>query len=234
MNASGNEQFVYSGRDNLVAMRAAVNYNRHLMDLVERNAPVGASKWLDFGAGEGQFAQPFMKAGRPVLAVEVDRELVSALRAKGVETCEDLSLVPDGSIDYIYSLNVLEHIEHDVEILAALRKKLRPGGRIFIYVPAFQSLYSEMDRLVGHHRRYTRRSLERAAMAAGLKPLRSRYVDCVGFVAAGVYKLLPGTGGTITTDAVAAYDRLAFPVSARLDAAFGALAGKNVCLLATV
>lgn len=226
-------RLVYSGRDNLVAMRAAVSYNRHLMKLVSQNAPEGAGLWLDFGAGEGQFARAFMQAGRSVLAVEVDRELVQALRDKGVDTREDIALVPDASVDYIYSLNVLEHIDRDVEMMATLRRKLKPGGLMFIYVPAFQCLYSSMDRVVGHCRRYTRHSLEAKATAAGLRPLRSRYVDCIGFAAAGVYKVLPRAGGTITPASVAAYDRFAFPVSARMDAALGSVVGKNVYLLAS-
>lgn len=230
---SATDQFIYSGRDNLIAMRAAVNYNQHLLALVTKNAPAGAVRWLDFGAGEGQFAHPLVQAGHSVVAVEVDRHLVQALRAKGVDTCEDIALIPDASIDYIYSLNVLEHIEGDVEILAALRRKVKPGGLMFIYVPAFQCLYSEMDQLVGHYRRYTRQSLEAAATAAGLRPVRSRYVDSVGFAAAGVYKLLPNAGGVITPAAVAAYDRHAFPLSARLDSALGAVVGKNVYLLAS-
>lgn len=62
----------------------------------------------------------------------------------------------DRTADLIYSYNVLEHIKDDVLILKILKEKLNPGGVLLLYLPAFQCLYSSMDKKVGHYRRYTR------------------------------------------------------------------------------
>lgn len=66
-----------------------------------------------------------------------------------------------GPFDVIALLDVLEHIEGDVAALRALAAKLKPGGFLVLTVPAFQFLWSEHDEFHHHHRRYSRRQLER-------------------------------------------------------------------------
>jgi hypothetical protein len=53
---------------------------------------------------------------------------------------------PSSGIDYIYSVNVLEHIHDDNATIAALRARLKISGRLLIYVLAFPLLYTSMDR----------------------------------------------------------------------------------------
>jgi SAM-dependent methyltransferase len=225
--------FVYTGRDNLVAMRAAVRYNAHIASLVEAHAP-SSGCWLDFGAGEGQFSRLFHERGRLLLAVEADEALARINESAGVATKCSLEAVAEGSVDYVYSLNVLEHIEQDAAVLGELRRKLRPGGRIFIYVPAFQILYSSMDRLVGHHRRYSRQGLCDVLTSAGFVVRSSRYVDSLGFLASLVYKALPDRGGVVTAAQVANYDRWILPASLWLDKFLGRWLGKNLFAVAAV
>ena len=50
-------------------------------------------------------------------------------------------------------MNVLEHIHNDTATIAALRARLKIGGRLLIYVPAFPLLYTSVDRKVRHVRR---------------------------------------------------------------------------------
>src|SRR5688572_26244521 len=151
----------YSGVDNLEIMQEAQNYNRYLLNLVRRHAPDGA-RTLDFGAGNGQFAIPVAALGYAVMAVEPDRALRDSLNGRGIRTvagCEDLA---DESLDYVYTLNVLEHIGDDVGALRLVRTKLVTGGRLLAYVPAFPVLYSSMDHKVGHVRRSHQETLTAA------------------------------------------------------------------------
>ena len=67
--------------------------------------------------------------------LEMDPTLRSNLENSGVTCCSVEDIEPE-SIDYIYSINVLEHIPDDSVILATLYSKLRKGGRVLIYVPA--------------------------------------------------------------------------------------------------
>jgi SAM-dependent methyltransferase len=64
-----------------------------------------------------------------------------------------------GAYDSVVCLNVLEHIEDDLGALERMARALRPGGRLIILVPQYPFLMSEMDRLLGHFRRYTRAGL---------------------------------------------------------------------------
>lgn len=226
-----NTAFVYTGRDNLVAMRQAVRYNAYIASLVEAHAPT-SGRWLDFGAGEGQFSRLFHQRGHDLLAVEADDALARINESAGVPTQRILEAVVDASVDYVYSINVLEHVKHDEAILRTLRCKLKPGGRLFVYVPAFQLLYSSMDRLVGHQRRYSRRGLRDVLTAAGFVVRSLRYVDSLGFLASLAYKALPDRGGAITPQQVANYDKWVLPASLILDRAIAHSIGKNLVAVA--
>lgn len=111
------------------------------------------------------------------------------LKKKDLSVVRTLNDIPDNSVDYIYSFNVLEHIADDLAILQQLYKKLRYGGRLLIYVPAFQLLYSSMDRKIVHFRRYTQRELKDKLIKAGFNVYRAGYVDSLGFLATLLFKL---------------------------------------------
>jgi SAM-dependent methyltransferase len=64
-----------------------------------------------------------------------------------------------GRYDAVILFDVLEHIESSRPFLEAVLAHLRPGGWLFINVPALQSLYSAYDAVLGHYRRYNRHSL---------------------------------------------------------------------------
>ena len=109
------EQQPYSGVENLEVMSEARNYNDYLLRTVRSHARPG-DRILDFGAGGGQFAVPLSNAGLDVTALEPDGALRNRIAARGVATVANLDAIQDESLDYIYTLNVLEHIEdHDRE-----------------------------------------------------------------------------------------------------------------------
>lgn len=66
-------------------------------------------------------------------------------------------------------MDVLEHMEYDVEYLNMIRGKLRQEGRLFITVPAFQSLYSLHDKELHHYRRYQFKELSQKLDQAGFE-----------------------------------------------------------------
>lgn len=221
----------YTGIENLEVMAEAHNYNVYLRDLILNNVPPGQSV-LDFGAGAGTFAIPVQAAGRKVTCLEPDSLLQQHLRSKGLDVVANAAVLPETSFECIYSLNVLEHIEDDGAALRGLLSSLRPGGRLILYVPAFQLLYSSMDRKVGHFRRYRRRPLMRLVEDCGFSLGQANYVDSIGFLAALLYRLVDNGSGSINRRALAAYDRFVFPLSRLLDRATGKLFGKNVALIA--
>src|SRR5205085_2252032 len=58
--------------------------------------------------------------------------------------------------DSILCLNVLEHVQDDLQAMKNLIEKVRPGGTLVALVPAYPGLFNGIDRAVGHHRRYRR------------------------------------------------------------------------------
>jgi len=225
------EQEAYSGVENLEAMSEAENYNRFLLETVRRYAPAHG-RILDFGAGSGQFAVPLSKLGLDVTALEPDAFLRNKIAEQGVRAMAAPEELPDSAFDYIYTLNVLEHIEDDVGALKALRSKLRSGGRLLVYVPAFPVLYTSMDAKVGHVRRYTRRTLMAAVTGAGFSIKETRHVDSLGFFASLMFKAVGSKDGTINVRALRLYDRIAFPASRLIDAVTHGWLGKNLLLVA--
>jgi SAM-dependent methyltransferase len=221
----------YTGISNLEVMREAENYNRFLIDLVLSEARVGDAI-VDFGAGAGTFALPVAASGKQVTCVEPDATLSQHLSDQGLTVLPDLDRVGDQSVDYIYSLNVLEHIADDAAITRLWYRKLRPGGKLLVYVPAFDVLFSSMDRKVGHHRRYRMHGLRDMLVKAGFDIVGGRYVDSLGFVATLVFKAVDRGCGDLNVRAVTLYDRGVFPLSRILDRLTGTIGGKNVYLVA--
>ena len=110
--------------------------------------------------------------------MEPDPHLRARIHELGVPTHTGLADIADASVDALYSINVLEHIENDLAALREMRRVLRPDGGLLLYVPAFPLLYSTNDRRVGHVRRYRVGPLALLARrdslpAAAATPIRS-------------------------------------------------------------
>jgi SAM-dependent methyltransferase len=218
----------YQGVPNLEAMEVARRYNDFLtstvLSRVDASRPV-----LDFGAGTGTHARQLRERGLDVRCVEPDPQLRGVLERDGFLVVADVRDLERASFASIYSLNVLEHIEDDEEALRQLFAVTDAGGRLILYVPAFQILFSAMDRKVGHQRRYRMRLLSDHVRAAGFRVISCRYVDSVGFFAALAYRLL-ARNGELSPTSVARYDKWLFPASRALDRVTGRWIRKNLLL----
>lgn len=221
----------YSGTDNLEVMADAINYNRFLISLVLSHAKMG-DKILDVGAGIGTFSRELVNLGYQVQCIEPDQNQAAIIAAAGLSVSTTIDGIADGSIDYLYTLNVLEHIGDDVGELEMWRKKLKPGGRILIYVPAFQVLFSSMDKKVGHLRRYTKRDLVAKLNCSKYEVVTTRYADSLGFFASLLFRILGNSSGDINRRTLITYDRVVFPLSHLCDRVLGSFCGKNIFAVA--
>ncbi len=134
---------------------------RHWMD---RTCGIHAkSTLLDCGAGSGAFAEE-MQAVMDVKAMDDHEESLEILKQRLSQAgviCGSCTEIPLGNatVDIVTALDVLEHIPEDHLAAAEMVRILRPGGWIFITVPALMCLWSDWDVSLHHQRRYDRKAL---------------------------------------------------------------------------
>jgi SAM-dependent methyltransferase len=114
-----------------------------------------------------------LQAGIACALVEPGLDGALAARARGIDPVicarlEDIGFAPE-SIDAAGLFDVLEHIENEASALHQVRTILKPGGRLFVTVPAYSFLHSADDIAAGHFRRYTLASLSNALRSAGFR-----------------------------------------------------------------
>jgi SAM-dependent methyltransferase len=135
---------------------------------------------LDAGCGSGRNMVELARRGT-VTGVELSETSVGLARERDVGEVLAGSVLdmpfPDASFDLACSLDVIEHLEDDVGALRELRRTVVPGGWLLVTVPAYRWLWSGHDVINHHYRRYTRRSMQRAAERAGWRQVRTTYFN---------------------------------------------------------
>jgi SAM-dependent methyltransferase len=154
---------------------------RLIVDLIDR-AYLGRSdlRLVDVGMGTGRLLKELRRFGIAT-GLDLDDDALRLCRKRGVVGAikADLLALPfrNATFDAVIALDVLEHIEDHVGALRELARSLRPGGRLFIFVPAHQWLWSLQDDISHHVRRYTARTLRDAVIAGGCEIERLSYFN---------------------------------------------------------
>jgi SAM-dependent methyltransferase len=154
--------------------------------LLERYLPRDSARAdrqaLDLGCGAGLNLDHLAKYAAPV-GTDFSEDALRFCRERGhVRLCKaDAAALPfrDEQFDIITALDVVEHLDDDLDALRELRRTLRPGGLLVISVPAYPTLWSYWDDILGHRRRYTVRSMREAVRKAGLVPLKVSYSNAL-------------------------------------------------------
>jgi hypothetical protein len=92
--------------------------------------------------------------------------------------------------DTVLYIDVMEHIRDDHVEFAKAALRLSSGGYLVVLSPAYQWLYSPFDAAIGHHRRYTRATLQGLGEGTPLNLKRILFLDSVGLLASSANKLL--------------------------------------------
>ena len=219
----------YAGTPELRQIEALRNYNRFICRLFRRQYEGGVI--VDFGAGIGTLADQMSDLG-DIVCIEIEPEHSEALRAKGYEVLSSVELLKDETVSFVYSSNVLEHLDDDLGALRAIHRKMRPGGRLALFVPAFESIWTALDDRIGHKRRYTQESLADVVERSGFRVEHAYYVDSIGFLLAFLYRFIGSKDGSLNTAHLVIFDRVIFPMSRAMDMICRRLFGKNVYLVA--
>jgi len=171
MAATAGGHWWYVARRNLVA------------DALGGRLPVG-TRAVDVGTGTGEFCDTLTALGATsVLGTELNPDALATATAAHrpvVRALAESLPVPDGSVDVLTSLDVVEHLDDDLAALREYRRVCAPGARVVLTVPAYASLWSEHDERAAHRRRYRRAQLCDVARAAGFTVERATY--CFSFL----------------------------------------------------
>ena len=150
--------------------------------VVEELAKLGVTRGaaLDVGCGTGAMVSELRDAGLgPCVGTDLSEgalQLAATTHGDGwgVARAEALPF-PDDSFACLTSLDVIEHLDSDVEGLREYRRVLSPDGVLVVAVPAYQWAWSDHDVALGHRRRYTAPMLRASLEAAGFDVVRVSY-----------------------------------------------------------
>jgi ubiquinone/menaquinone biosynthesis C-methylase UbiE len=145
-------------------------------------------KVLDVGAGSGRFSSLLVEkcSFERYLAVEPSDFFYNFFSTKypNIEsiktTTDQLDSSFNNQFDTIVSIHVMEHIENDKNFLIGMDRFLINGGKIIIMVPAMQFLMSDLDRNIGHYRRYNQKMIKDLVKDLDYKIIKMRYDNIIG------------------------------------------------------
>jgi SAM-dependent methyltransferase len=152
---------------------------------------------LEVGAGDGRITALALSGGEldQIVALEPSPHFFRLLQARvgqdprvtllEAETAAVRSQRPEG-FDCAFSVHVMEHVADDRGFLEDMLAMTKPGGTVVVLVPALQWLYSDLDRSIGHFRRYDKKSIRRLVPGLNARIERMFYSNLIG-VAASLY-----------------------------------------------
>ena len=215
------------------------NYNDWI---VEQFAATLRGHVAEIGAGLGTISERLRPHVDHLDLVEPTAALAERLRAKfaddrGCGVAEQsleswMETSPGATYDAIVMVNVLEHIEDDRAAARGLFDAMKPGGTLLIFVPALPFLYSELDRIYGHYRRYRRRELRDSVEKAGFRIEKLRYFDITGVFPWWLMNTVMGKT-SFHQPSLTVYDRFLVPPTKLIESILPPPLGKNLILIAS-
>ncbi|MEN3330448.1 MAG: hypothetical protein V7638_5255 [Acidobacteriota bacterium] len=140
---------------------------------------------LDVGCGTGANLLMLSKFG-DAEGVDVSVDALAFCRERGLENVKlgaaERLPYEDGTFDLVTALDVVEHLDDDLAGLREMRRVLRPGGRVLLFVPTFMFLWGLQDDVSNHRRRYRMPQLGRVLEQAGFAIERTTYANITFFM----------------------------------------------------
>ncbi len=123
-------------------MRALHQINPLRIDFTEAQYPLEGAQVLDVGTGGGLAAEALARRGAQVTAIDASPEMLSTAKlhaaGEGLEigyvqaSAEEWAAGHAGLYDVVTCFEMIEHVPHPEQTLAALASLVRPGGSLVI------------------------------------------------------------------------------------------------------
>lgn len=155
---------------------------RHMIANLLRGTSKEA-KILDVGCSSGTLLSDLRDLGfRDLSGIDISQTAIDHCKKSGfknIKKTDGRNLGnPCEKFDVIIASDVLEHIEEDLSTLQNWKSHLSDNGKLIVFVPAFQYLWSEHDARNRHFRRYTRRQIRQVLNEANMECIRTSYWNC--------------------------------------------------------
>lgn len=167
------QQFYYDpvGEATLAVISKADKFNRWMYDTIR---PFLKGNILEIGSGIGNISKFPLAEQLPVTLSDINPSYQQVLKNKfshcpSLKDILSLDLVQPAfektyghlkeQFDCIYLLNVIEHVHDDETAIRNCRYLLRSNGHLVLLAPAYQWLFCNLDKELGHYRRYTARRM---------------------------------------------------------------------------
>ena len=150
---------------------------------------------FDIGSGIGDIIQHYAQGSvRQIVASDYHKEMTDRLQSRflnnnkyrivqiNIEQQGSHGMVKPETMDTITCINVLEHIENDVQALSNMNAFLKKNGTLILLVPALQSIYGTLDELVGHYRRYNKNNTRIKMEKSGFSVRKQFYMNFPGIM----------------------------------------------------
>jgi SAM-dependent methyltransferase len=224
----------YFGKD-LEAMSYARNYHKCILN---EFLPYLGNTVAEVGAGIGSFSTlvlatniSSLKAFEPSenMFALLQETLSQDIRAEAINDVFGRDNTGE-NFDSILYVNVLEHIEDDASELVNCRANLTQNGHLLIFVPALPWLYSDLDKRVGHFRRYKKNDLIQLTKDARFSVVKARFFDIAGIIPWYINLVL--LKKSMSSRSVSFYDKLVVPIMGIMEKLAPPPIGKNLLLIA--
>ena len=140
---------------------------------------------LDVGCGTGANLLMLSQFG-DAEGVDISEDALAFCRERGLANVKlgaaEKLPYDDGTFDLVTALDVVEHLDDDLSGLVEMRRVLRPGGRVLLFVPTFMFLWGVQDDVSNHRRRYRLPELQRVLEQAGFEIERMTYANITFFL----------------------------------------------------
>jgi SAM-dependent methyltransferase len=159
---------------------------KYLLDLL-KDVPKD-SKVLDIGCSSGIFLKDLENLGFNIdnlFGIDISENAIANCKANGIQHCfvmDAQNITISESFDIIIASDCLEHLEDDKKALKNWNSLLKSDGKMYVFVPAFMSLWSYHDTVNMHYRRYTNPELKAKLLAENLEIIKSSYWNFFLFI----------------------------------------------------
>ncbi|KUK68053.1 MAG: Methyltransferase type 11, partial [Methanocalculus sp. 52_23] len=147
-------------------------------EVVQNHLPA-RSRLIEVGCGTGFVSRYLKKMGYRVECGDLYLEGLQYCKERNAgEAYYQFNLydpIFSEEYDACCAFDVLEHLDDDRLALDNMYAGLKPGGLLFLTVPACGMLWSHADEHAGHKRRYSSRNLESKVRSAGFDVIRLSY-----------------------------------------------------------